>query len=110
MGQKCHKQKMSHILRRLDAADALIHLQVPVTEEMIRGREVNSDDTVPRVSRSCKSIEDESHSKADKGVISLSADILTQAFPPDHVQCCRLVYERRRSGCRCTGWLTIGGC
>ncbi|MFS7918725.1 hypothetical protein Hanom_Chr03g00204491 [Helianthus anomalus] len=101
MGRKCHKQKISHILRRLDAADALVHLQVLVIEEMIRGREVNSDDNVPRVSRSCKSIKDEGHSKADTGVISLSADTLLKAFPSDHVQRYRMVYKRRRNGRRC---------
>ncbi|MFS7986080.1 hypothetical protein Hanom_Chr11g01006201 [Helianthus anomalus] len=70
---------------------------------MIRGKEVNSEDTVPRVSRSCKSIEDESHSKADTGVISLSADTLLQAFPSNHVQRCMMVYERHRNGRRCAG-------
>ncbi|MFS7939583.1 hypothetical protein Hanom_Chr05g00453491 [Helianthus anomalus] len=85
MGRKCHTHKISHFLRRLDAVDGLIHLQVSVTDEMIRGREVNSDDTVPRVSRSCKSVEDEGPSKAEEGVISLSADTLMEAFPPGHV-------------------------
>ncbi|MFS8016261.1 hypothetical protein Hanom_Chr15g01366451 [Helianthus anomalus] len=102
MGRKCHTQKISHVFRRLDAADGLVHLQVPVTKEMIRGREMNSDDTVPRVSRSCQSIGDKGPPKADAGVISLSADTLMEAFPPGHVQCCRLVYDRRRSGHRCT--------
>ncbi|MFS7988582.1 hypothetical protein Hanom_Chr11g01036561 [Helianthus anomalus] len=94
MGRKCHKQKISHVLHRLDAADGLILLQVPVTEEIIRNREVNSGETVLRVSRSCKSVRDEGPSRTEPGGVPLSADILLQAFPPDHVQRCRLVYER----------------
>ncbi|MFS7917629.1 hypothetical protein Hanom_Chr03g00191341 [Helianthus anomalus] len=95
--------KISNVLRRLDVADALVHLQVSVTEEMIRGSEVNSSDAVPRVSQSCKRIENEGHSKAETGVVSLSADTLLQAFPSDHAQRCRMVYERCRNGHRCAG-------
>ncbi|MFS7993328.1 hypothetical protein Hanom_Chr12g01092771 [Helianthus anomalus] len=102
MGRKCHKQKIFHVLRRLDAADGLILLQVLVTKEMIRGKEVNSGDTVPQVSWSCRSIRDEDPSRVEPGGVPLSADTLMQAFPPDHVQRCRLVYERRRSSRRNT--------
>ncbi|MFS7955005.1 hypothetical protein Hanom_Chr07g00637351 [Helianthus anomalus] len=98
MVRRCHKQKISHVLRRLDAADGLILLQVLVTEEMIRGREVNSGETVPRVSRSWRSIGDEDPSRTEPSGVPLSAAILLQSFPPDHVQRYKLVYERHRGG------------
>ncbi|MFS8004659.1 hypothetical protein Hanom_Chr13g01228431 [Helianthus anomalus] len=69
---------------------------------MIRGEEVNFGDTVPRVSRSCRSIRYEDPSRVEPGGVPLSTYTLMQAFPPDHVQRCRLVYERRRSGRRDT--------
>ncbi|MFS7978672.1 hypothetical protein Hanom_Chr10g00918221 [Helianthus anomalus] len=65
---------------------------------MIKGREVPSYDALPRVSRSCKSVIYEEPAKADAGVASLTADTLMGAFPPNHVQRCELVYERRRNG------------
>ncbi|MFS7956827.1 hypothetical protein Hanom_Chr07g00659151 [Helianthus anomalus] len=92
----CYKQRLSEIFRCLDAAGGLIHLLIPVTEEMIKGKEVTSDDVLPRVSRSCKIVIYEDPSKADVGVVSLSADNLMETLPLDRVQRCRLVYERRR--------------
>ncbi|MFS7998079.1 hypothetical protein Hanom_Chr12g01149451 [Helianthus anomalus] len=98
MSRKCYKQRLSDIFRRLDAADGLVCLQTPVTEEMIKGEKVSSGDALPRVSRSCKSIIYEDPPLADTGVVLLSADTLMGAAPSDHVQRCGLVYEWRRGG------------
>ncbi|MFS8028681.1 hypothetical protein Hanom_Chr16g01513271 [Helianthus anomalus] len=54
MSRRSYKQRLSDIFRRLDAADGLVCLQIPVTEEMIRGEGVPPDDVLPRVSRSVR--------------------------------------------------------
>ncbi|MFS7947575.1 hypothetical protein Hanom_Chr06g00549881 [Helianthus anomalus] len=97
-GRKCYKQRLFDIFRRLDAADGLVRLQIPVTEEMIKGKRVPCDDALPQVSRCCKSVIYEDLSQADASPVSLSADTLMGVVPPDHVQGCGLVYERRRGG------------
>ncbi|MFS7943795.1 hypothetical protein Hanom_Chr06g00504441 [Helianthus anomalus] len=96
MSRRSYKQRLSDIFRRLDAADGLVRLQVLVTEEMIRGEGVPHDDVLPRVSRSCKSIIHEEPSHVEASAAVLSADTLIRAFPPDHIQRCEVVYERRR--------------
>ncbi|XP_022041443.1 zinc finger MYM-type protein 5-like [Helianthus annuus] len=42
MGRQCHNRKISDVLLNLDAAEGLVRLQDPVTEEMIRDN--NSDE------------------------------------------------------------------
>ncbi|MFS7911328.1 hypothetical protein Hanom_Chr02g00116831 [Helianthus anomalus] len=101
--QKCRNRKMSDVLRNLDAAEALVRLQDPVTEKMIWGKKANSGDTMPWINRSCKSIRDDGPSKAEACVVLLSANTLMQAFPHEYVQRCRAVYERCRIGRRCAG-------
>ncbi|MFS8003552.1 hypothetical protein Hanom_Chr13g01215311 [Helianthus anomalus] len=101
MGRQCRNRKISDVLQNLDAADGLVGLQDLVTEEMVRDKRTDSGDPLPQIKRSCKSIGEEGLSKAGLGVARLSADTLMQAFPSDHVQRCRMVYERRRSGRRC---------
>ncbi|MFS7947581.1 hypothetical protein Hanom_Chr06g00549951 [Helianthus anomalus] len=98
MSRKYYKHRLSDIFRLLDVADGLVRLQIPVTEEMIKGKRVPSDDALPRVSRSCKSVIYEDLSQADASPVSLSADTLMGAVPPDHVQRCGLVYGRHRGG------------
>ncbi|MFS7939051.1 hypothetical protein Hanom_Chr05g00447071 [Helianthus anomalus] len=100
---KCRNRKMFDILRNLDAADALVCLRDPVTEKMIWGKKANTCDTMPWINRSCKSIRDDDPSKAEAGVVLLSADTLMQAFPSEYVQHCRVLYERCRIGRRCAG-------
>ncbi|MFS7889769.1 hypothetical protein Hanom_Chr00s000005g01610951 [Helianthus anomalus] len=101
MGREFRNQKISDVLRNLDVADGLIRLQDPVMEEMIRGKRADSGNTLPRINRSCKSIEYECPSEAEVGMALLSTDTLMPAFPFEYVQRCRIVYERRRSGRRC---------
>ncbi|MFS8032308.1 hypothetical protein Hanom_Chr17g01556051 [Helianthus anomalus] len=91
-------EELSDIFRRLDAADGLVHLHIPVTEEMIRGEGLPSDAVLPRVSRSCRSIIYEDSSQADTSAASLSADTVMGIVSPDRVQRCQLVYERRHGG------------
>ncbi|MFS7890299.1 hypothetical protein Hanom_Chr00s000031g01617141 [Helianthus anomalus] len=67
---------------------------------MIKGKGVSSDDVIPRVSRSCKSVIYEDPPQDGTSVIPLSTYTLMETLPPDRVQCCRLVYERRRRGHR----------
>ncbi|MFS8007098.1 hypothetical protein Hanom_Chr14g01256991 [Helianthus anomalus] len=101
MGRQCRNWKISDVLRNLDAAEGLVHLQDSVTEEMIRGKQTNFDDTMTRINRACKNIEEDNPSWAEVGVALLLAGTLMQAFPSDYVQRCRAVYERRRNGRRC---------
>ncbi|MFS7955126.1 hypothetical protein Hanom_Chr07g00638971 [Helianthus anomalus] len=74
--------RLSDIFRRLDAADGLVRLHIPVTEELIRGEEVPSDAVLPGLA----------------GAASLSVDTLMGIVTPDRVQRYQLVYERRRGG------------
>ncbi|MFS7945192.1 hypothetical protein Hanom_Chr06g00521271 [Helianthus anomalus] len=101
MGRQCRNRKIFDVLRNLDATEGLVRLHDPVTEEMIRGKQTGSGDTMPRINRSCKSAGEDGPSKDEVGVTPLSADTLMQAFPSEYVQRCRAVYERRRSGRRC---------
>ncbi|MFS7889176.1 hypothetical protein Hanom_Chr00s000003g01603891 [Helianthus anomalus] len=98
MSRRSYKQRLSDIFRRLDAADGFVRLQVLVTEDMIRGEEVPHDNVVPWVSRSCKSVIHEETSYAEASAAVLSANTLMRAFPPDRLQRCGVVYERRRGG------------
>ncbi|MFS7956043.1 hypothetical protein Hanom_Chr07g00649901 [Helianthus anomalus] len=98
MSQKSYRQRLSDIFRRLDAADGLVQLQIPVTKSMIRKRGSRPDAVLPRVSRSCKSVIYEDPLPADMSVVPLSADTLLEDVPADQVQRCRLVYKRRRGG------------
>ncbi|MFS8024719.1 hypothetical protein Hanom_Chr16g01466711 [Helianthus anomalus] len=91
--RRSYKQRLSNIFRCLDAADGLVRLQIPETEEMIRGEGVPSDDILPRVSRSCKSIIYEEPSPTESSADALSADTLIGVVPPNHVQRCGLVYK-----------------
>ncbi|MFS8023195.1 hypothetical protein Hanom_Chr16g01448611 [Helianthus anomalus] len=98
MSQKSYRQRLSDIFQRLDAADGLVQLQIPVTKSMIRKRGSPPDAVLPRVSRSCKRVIYEDPLPADMSVASLSADNLLKDVPANQVQRCRLVYERRRGG------------
>ncbi|MFS8033798.1 hypothetical protein Hanom_Chr17g01573781 [Helianthus anomalus] len=93
MSRKSYRQRLSDIFRRLDAADGLVQLQIPVTKSMIRRRGSRSDAVLPRVSRYCKSVIYEDPLPADTNVASLSADTLLKIVAADQVQCCHLVYE-----------------
>ncbi|MFS7944372.1 hypothetical protein Hanom_Chr06g00511351 [Helianthus anomalus] len=96
--RKSYGQRLSDIFQRLDAADGLVRLQIPVTKVMIKKRGSPPDVVFPRVSRSCKSVIYENPFPANTNVASLSTDTLMEAIPADHVQRCHLVYERRRGG------------
>ncbi|MFS7889191.1 hypothetical protein Hanom_Chr00s000003g01604051 [Helianthus anomalus] len=98
MSRRSYKQRLSDIFRRLDVADGLVRLQVLVTEYMIREEEVPQDNVVPRVSRSCKSVIHEEPSYAEASAAILSTDTLMRAFPPDRLQRCGAVFERRCGG------------
>ncbi|MFS8022630.1 hypothetical protein Hanom_Chr16g01441791 [Helianthus anomalus] len=100
MGRQCRNQKISDVLRNLDAVEGLVRLHDPMREEMIRGKKTDSADTMRWINRACKSIGDDDPSKAKIGVALVSADTLMQAFPSGYVQRCRVVYERHRSGPR----------
>ncbi|KAJ0579274.1 hypothetical protein HanHA300_Chr04g0116191 [Helianthus annuus] len=97
--QKSYSQRLSDIFQRLDAADGLVQLQTPVTRSMIRRRGPPPHAVASRANRACKSVVYEDPQPADPNVASLSADVLTELIPVDHVQICRLVYKRRRGGC-----------
>ncbi|MFS8017040.1 hypothetical protein Hanom_Chr15g01375601 [Helianthus anomalus] len=105
MDRKCRNRKISDILRNLDAAEALVRLQEPVTEKMIRGKKASSNDTRPYINTSCKGIGDDDLSRVQVQVgvhaVFLTADTLMHAFPPEYIQQCKTVYQRRRCGRRC---------
>ncbi|MFS7888847.1 hypothetical protein Hanom_Chr00s000002g01599881 [Helianthus anomalus] len=104
MDRKCNR-KISDMLHTLDVAKALVRLQDPVKDKTMRGKKANSGDTMPCINRSCKGIGEDDPSrvqvKADIDVVVLTADTLRQAFPPEYIQRCRVVYQRCRCGCRC---------
>ncbi|MFS8027419.1 hypothetical protein Hanom_Chr16g01498451 [Helianthus anomalus] len=99
MDQKRYRQRLSDIFRVLDAADGLLQLQHPVTRSTFRKRRPLPNATATRANRACKSVVYEDPPPVDSGIASLSADVLTELIPVDHVQRCRLTYERRRGGC-----------
>ncbi|MFS7908863.1 hypothetical protein Hanom_Chr01g00088051 [Helianthus anomalus] len=99
MERKRYRQRLSEIFRVLDAVDGLLQLQNPVTISMLRKRRPLPNLTATRANRACKSVVHEDPQPVDSGVISLSADVLIELIPVDHVQRYRLTYERRRGGC-----------
>ncbi|MFS8029893.1 hypothetical protein Hanom_Chr17g01527671 [Helianthus anomalus] len=99
MSWKSYRQRLSDIFRRLDAADGLDQLQIPVTRSMIRRRRSPPQAVPLRANRACKSVIYEDPLSADTNAAPLSADTLMEVIPVDRDQRCRLVYERRRGGC-----------
>ncbi|KAJ0790413.1 hypothetical protein HanPI659440_Chr05g0215151 [Helianthus annuus] len=99
MERKRYRQRLSEIFRVLDAADGLLQLQNPVTKSMLRKRRPLPNVTATRANRACKSVVHEDPQPVDSGVMSLSADVLTELIPVDHVRRHRLTYEHRFGGC-----------
>ncbi|KAJ0934520.1 hypothetical protein HanRHA438_Chr03g0108351 [Helianthus annuus] len=109
MSRKCRLQKVSNILQTPDVAEAMVRLRDKVPDKTTECGEsdmINPLNTVPCINLSGKGIKGDGPSvagvDADAGVVSLIADTLMQAFPPERLRRCRIVYERRQSGRRCT--------
>ncbi|MFS7993136.1 hypothetical protein Hanom_Chr12g01090521 [Helianthus anomalus] len=66
---------------------------------MLRKRRLLPHAVATRANRACKSVVYEDPQPVDPDVASLSADVLKELIPVNHVQRYRLVYERRRGGC-----------
>ncbi|MFS7953508.1 hypothetical protein Hanom_Chr07g00619501 [Helianthus anomalus] len=86
MDRKRYRQRLSDIFRVLDAADGLLQLQHLVTRSMLRKRRPVPNATTTRANRACKSVVYEDPPPVDSGIASLSADVLTELIPVDHVQ------------------------
>ncbi|MFS7945185.1 hypothetical protein Hanom_Chr06g00521191 [Helianthus anomalus] len=59
---KVAEDGVDSLRQMLDVAEDL------VTEEMIRGKQTDSGDAMPRINRSCKSVGEDGPSKAEVGV------------------------------------------
>ncbi|KAJ0438310.1 hypothetical protein HanRHA438_Chr16g0762771 [Helianthus annuus] len=99
MSRKVYRQRLSDIFRLLDAADGLVQLQTPVTKLMLRKSRPLPHAVATRANRACRSVVYDDPQPVDPDVPSLSADVLKELIPVDHVQRYRLVYERRHGGC-----------
>ncbi|MFS7949097.1 hypothetical protein Hanom_Chr06g00567561 [Helianthus anomalus] len=76
---------------------------------MLRKRRPLPNVAATRANRACKSVVPENPQPMDSGLLSLSADVLTELIPVDHVQRYRFTYQRCSGGCSKKGLMDDSG-